>query len=473
VNSSNSSFDFVPRLVSDVRGKDPATATSTWGKWVQEVGVRSALGDLLRIVAIAATLFGAVVALLVRSFAACFRDSHHFLSDAGKCLTWALETLGGGCVKLGQILATRTDVLPEEFAIPLQRLHDSMAPFSFETVRSIIERTQGLPLETLFCPFEPAPVGSGSVAQVHRAVLRKSGTEVAVKVRRPGINRTIRTDSRIFVALVRGFSFLPRLRGMPLIEAVQQVAMAVEGQASLLIEAESHRRFCALFESGVPVRVPRLFEEYCCDDVLVMEYFPGFVKITAPELSKAVRRTAVIAGLHGLYRMLFIGGLVHCDMHPGNVLVGPDGDVVLVDFGFSRALPSSERAAFTDFFLSIALADGATAAKIILDTALRIPAGLDRAGFEGEVGELVGQSSGLKAGEFLVAAFVQSLFGIQRRHGIYGSPTFTLAILSLIVYEGIIRQCCPDLNFQREAVPTLLLSSQESADSLVTDRCRV
>src|SRR5437879_3988444 len=100
----------------------------------------------------------------------------------------------------GQILATRTDILSEELAMPMQRLHDSMAPFSTKTARSIIERALGLPLETLFYSFEPSPVGSASIAQVHRAVLRKSGAEVAVKVCRPGIDRTIRIDSRVFVA---------------------------------------------------------------------------------------------------------------------------------------------------------------------------------------------------------------------------------------------------------------------------------
>jgi ubiquinone biosynthesis protein len=121
----------------------------------------------------------------------------------------------------------------------------------------------------------------------------------------------------------------------------------------------------------------------------------------------------------------------------------------------------AERAAFARLFLSIALGDGATAAKIVRETAFRRPDNLDGATFEREIVQLIKASSGQRASEFLVSSFVSSLFKIQRKHNIYGSPSFTMAIFSLTVYEGVIRHRCADLDFQREAVPILLAAIQK------------
>jgi ubiquinone biosynthesis protein len=413
---------------------------------------------LLRIFSVAATVLCVLGPYLVRSATVHLRGERLESSYHGQQLARLFEILGGGCLKLGQILSTRTDLLPRDFALPLQRLQDSLAPFSAERARSLVEHALHVSTTELFSEFDPLPIGSATVAQVHRAVLRDSSTTVAVKIRRPGVDRLIRTDSLIVMALVRMVSILPPLRAIPLVEATKQIMRAVEAQTDFELEAEHHRQIFALFESGTPVRVPRLLDQYCTNDLLVMEYFPHVVRITAPELDEKVHRSAVTAGLQALYRMLFVAGVVHCDLHPGNILVNRDGTVLLLDFGFATIMPSAERSAFAEFFLCIAFNNGSAATKIVLDTALRVPPDLNRAAFQQEIGELLGAFSGRIANDFLIAAFVTSLFNIQRRHRVYGSPGFTMAILSLMVYEGIIRDRCADLDFQKEAIPTLLAS---------------
>lgn len=385
-------------------------------------------------------------------------------TQLGETLAAAFETLGGGFVKTGQLLSTRPE-LPEELTIPLRRLQDSLAPCPAHVVRSVIESSLRLSLETVFSSIDPVPIGSASIAQVHRARLRKNAADVAVKVRRPGVDETLRIDARVFTGLARLVSWFPCFRGIPLQESTREVVATVEGQASFWLEADRQRQFCELFKSGAPVRVPQLFDEYCTDEILVMEFVPDLVRITDPTLDDETHRNAVIAGLRGLYRMLFLEGLVHCDLHPGNILVGREGIVVVVDFGFSAKLSPSERAAFARLFLSIALGDGATAARIVRETALRSPADLDSASFERELGQLIRASAGQRASDFLISSFVSSLFKIQRKYKIYGSPSFTMAIFSLTVYEGVIRHRCADLDFQREAVPILLAAIQKKSDA--------
>lgn len=409
---------------------------------------------------IAVVLLWALFLFLLTSIVASLAGRTRGAARLGERISKAFETLGGGFVKIGQLLSTRPE-LPEEFTMSLRRLQDSLAPFSDQAARSVVERSLRLPLETIFTVFDPIPIGSASIAQVHRARLRQGDVEVAVKIRRPGIEETIRIDARIFTHLAQIASWFPPFRGIPLREATQEVVTTVAGQTSFRLEADRHRQFSELFKSGSPVHVPQLFDEYCSDDILVMEYVPGLVRITDPGIDEETHRNAVLAGLRGLYRMLFHEGLVHCDLHPGNILVGREGMVVIVDFGFSAKMRPIERAAFARLFLSIALGDGATAAKIVRETALRIPANLDNASFELEMVRLIKAAAGQRASEFLVSSFVSSLFKIQRKHKIYGSPGFTMAIFSLTVYEGVIRHRCADLDFQREAVPILLAAIQK------------
>lgn len=382
------------------------------------------------------------------------RVSPKALTAIGNRLRTSLDALGGAFLKVGQVLAMRPDLFREEIRRPLERLHDHARPCKFNRIP--LESTFKAPLGTVFSEFDETPIATAAIAQVHRATLRHSGLVVAVKIRRPGIERIFSTDLLIAQTFLKFATGLPMLRNLPLREGFAHTSHALQAQTDLRKEANMHRRFRTLFASSHRLTVPGLVENLCSEAVLVTEYIPGLRKLTDPDLDSLIRRAAIETGLHALYKMLFESGLVHCDLHPGNILVDQKGGVVLLDFGFVAELSNEERHAFSRLFMAIAFNDAYAASEIVLETALRIPEDIDKSQLQKDIASLIGNVSGKSAGEFSVAGFVVALFEIQRRHQIYASPAFTMAIVSLMVYEGLIKQYAPDLDFQQEAVPFVM-----------------
>jgi ubiquinone biosynthesis protein len=163
--------------------------------------------------------------------------------------------------------------------------------------------------------------------------------------------------------------------------------------------------------------------------------------------------------------MIFVDGLVHCDMHEGNLRFLPDGRAALIDFGFMAEMRAEDRVQFTRFFHALATRDARRCAGIVLGTAIHTPPGLDHGAFESAVARVIERASGASAGAFDVAGFVLDLFDVQRRHGVHGTPAFMMAIVSLLVLEGVTKEVDPALDFQREAYPYLLRASLGAQDA--------
>jgi ubiquinone biosynthesis protein len=374
----------------------------------------------------------------------------------GVTLADLFQSLGASFLKFGQVLSTRVDLLPEEVLAPLRQLQDGVRALPPRHVRRVLDRAFGAPVDELFADFESRPIASGSFAQVHRATLRHTREKVAVKVRRPGIERVVAADARLLRCGAGLLSLLPPFRRLPLRQAVAGVCAALVAQADFTREAAALRRYrqqrCRPGEALVPGVIDRL----CTADVLTMEYVESRGKITDRGIDLATRRGAVRHALRAMYQSIFLDGFFHCDPHPGNLLVAPDGSVVILDLGYVAEFEPGRRRAFAEFFLAIGLRDGARAARVVRETARSVPAGVDWARFEADVAALVQACSGLTVAEFQIVRFVTRLFRVQQAHGICGSDAFTLAILALLALEGTLKAVHPDLDFQREAVPSLL-----------------
>ncbi len=257
---------------------------------------------------------------------------------AREILATALD-LRGVVIKTCQVIATRADVFPPPFIEILKQCHDAVPPHDFEIVREVVEGELGKPLDAVYAEFEPEPIASASLAQVHRARLH-DGREVAVKVQYPEIERLVPDDLaniRRACAVYEWFDPQP-IELLPLLDELNKhLAMELD----FAREADNADRIRELFADDPLVRVPHIHREWSTRRVITMELLGG-MKITDSEALEAagLSRAAVVQELMSIYvRMILAQGFFQADPHPGNLFVQPGGEIVLLDFGLAKELP--------------------------------------------------------------------------------------------------------------------------------------
>lgn len=380
---------------------------------------------------------------------------HSWQSLLGETLAELCESLGTTYIKFGQLLSTRYDLIPSAILKPLERLQDRVAPFDSRHVPAILTKELGTAPADIFAAFNPQPISSASVACVYQGTLH-SGQKVAVKIRRPGILRVVDTDLRFMRWSASLMVHIPALRSVPMVEVIDELGAAITQQLDFRHEAEHNRQFRSHFADDPQVRLPALIEQYCTDAVLVMEFLPDLTHITELYQQGVDCRSSIVTALKALYQMIFIDGCIHCDLHPGNMYFQSDGHVTFLDTGFVKKFTPDEKILFAKFFFGIVTNSGQQCATIMRDIALSVPPDFDYPEFERAVCDLIARSTKTRADKFQVAGFAMQLFDIQRRFGLRASPNFVMAILALLVFEGIVKTYCADLDFQREAQPFLL-----------------
>ncbi len=373
----------------------------------------------------------------------------------GRLLASMFEKMGPTFIKLGQQLSSRPDLIGVDTATELARLRASVKSVPAGRIIETIEDSLGLPMGDLFERFDRIPVASGSVAQVHRAVL-KHGGDVAVKVLKPRIFDIIAADFRVLKLGSGLLERLPGMRSVPLSDHLAEFEVAILAQVDLWQEARNNRMFKRHLESLSHVRIPELVPNMCSERVLTMEFLHDLTPVDTLNLDPPQRREAARNALELIYQMIFKDGFVHADLHPGNIFFNRASEIILLDFGLIATLDSTVRAQFQRFFIALATNDGELCAQIVQRSATSLSPEFDERAFIESMRRMVDQFAGRRVGEFQVADFAKHLFAIQRRFGVRGSTDFTLTILSLLVLEGIVKMLDPLLDFQNVAVRFLL-----------------
>jgi ubiquinone biosynthesis protein len=423
--------------------------------------------QFFRLATILVIAFCITVVRLPPMLLAALRGRRQFHAAAGETLVICIEALGPVAVKIGQMFSYRVDLLPESLLRPLMRLQDRTRPMSPQKTRAAVEAALVRPPSDVFADFSDVPIASGSIAIVCRATTRDA-QDVAVKVVRPGIATRIARDLAAFRWIAGMIERSRFAHDLPVVETFDMIASMLLAQTNMLAEGRNLAVLRTMLRAHGRVVIPGPHAALTTADVLVMDFVQDAVQLMqAPVPDKAFRRSARDL-LDLLYAMIFVYGVVHCDLHPGNVLCRADGTVALIDAGLIANLSEDDRGCFRDFFLSLACNDADACGSAILGSALHVPDDLDRAAFQRDVDVLIETYHGRAAGSFLVAEFVFRVFELQRRHRLPGAPGFVTAIWALMMFEGLVRTRYPDLDFQSAAQPFLaadLLARSRSAAS--------
>jgi ubiquinone biosynthesis protein len=381
------------------------------------------------------------------------RDADARWGALGHAIASLCTSLGATFIKVGQIASTRGDLLPAPVIRELARLRDEVPPFPAEEVRRTVETQLGKPLDALFASFDLAPVAAASVAQVHRAVL-PDGRVVAVKVRRPDIERKVALDRSILLATGRTLErVVPSLRLIALEGALRQFCDAVEEQLDLRVEAENNRRFTANFADDPELVFPEIVPALCAEGILTMEFIEG-VHERDLESSGIDSKRVALAGMRCVCRMIFSHGFVHADLHPGNMRFLPPSRVALFDLGLVGRIADADRVNTARMLFAFATGDGRTVARIFHDSSPRARAPSYET-YENEMADFVTELHRSGLGHIQLTLAIGRLFDILRRHKVQARAHMTMVNLALMTAEGLGKRLAPELNLADEALPFL------------------
>jgi ubiquinone biosynthesis protein len=393
--------------------------------------------------------------------------------DTGKRLVKALTTLGPTWVKFGQILSTRPDVIPAPIIVELQTLQDDVESVSFADMDSQLERNLGKDWRSKFEHFTEQPLASASIGQVHEAVL-KDGTRVVLKIQRPGIRSKIESDVNILHAaagyLEEAFeqAHIMDLRGM-----VRDFAKSLGQELDYQVEANNMERFRRNFAGSEDVKIPAIYRELSTDQVLTMEFIAGkkfdavIAEGTAPD--QIARRYFNVA-----YKMLFIDGFFHGDLHPGNVLLLEDGRLGLLDCGMVGRLAPSRKDKVVDIIHAVINEDLELLARTFFQ--LAIPEGpVDYAGFESDAIAIAEQYLiGVPLSQIEIGVLFQQLVAGAARHRVRMPTDFTMMFKAILTTEGLAKAIAPNVDPIELARPfiTQMITERYSPERLKAQAIR-
>lgn len=378
-------------------------------------------------------------------------------------LRLALEELGPTFVKFGQLLSTRSDLLPEAFIEEFTLLQDNVQPLPFEVVRAVVERELDMKLEDAYSSFEPKPLAAASIGQVHEAVLL-TGEKVVVKVQRPEIEKVIETDISLLAFLMgRLEKYFPETRVIRPTVIVDEFFRTLSYELDYIIESNNISKIAENSLNMPEIVIPHVYRSLTTHKIITLEKFEG-IRVTDMKALDAAgidKKRVVEIGAKAFFRWVMIDGLFHGDLHGGNVFILPGNRLGIVDFGIVGRLSQKSRDQLATMVMSLLIEDyenlcyeyaelGAAGASIDFD------------GFQREVRNTLSPYMGLALSDVNVGKILIEATKIAAKFNIQVPGDWMLVFKAILTIEGMGRTLDPDFD--------LLSTGQDLVKDLVKNQ---
>src|SRR3989344_4512287 len=365
-------------------------------------------------------------------------------------LRQAFERLGPTFVKFGQLLSLRPDLLPPKYIAEFEKMQDHVPLFPFSEAKKIIEEELKQPLGKIFTSFDPKPIASASISQVYKAKL--GGKNVAVKVQRPGIGKTIASDIEIMYQLADSLETeIPELQPYHLKGIIHEFEKWTLKELNFTIEAYYAKQIKKNFQGSKILKIPDMYDQFTTGKVLTMEFLEGIplhdikrIKEAKINLNKVIKN-----GYYIILKQVFVDGFFHADPHPGNILVMKDGKIGLIDFGILGHFDRKLKQYALDLFRSFVNNDPEKTVEVILR--MNPQAEVDKEAFREEIRDVFEQLHGTSFDDLELGALVREVLSATSRYHIKVPTDFVLYGKTISIIEGVSLRYQPDFRFFKES----------------------
>ncbi|MCD8231059.1 MAG: AarF/UbiB family protein [Clostridiales bacterium] len=356
-----------------------------------------------------------------------------------------LEDLGPTYIKLGQIMSMRSDIFPKRICDELMRLRSEVTPMPYEEVLRVIEASYGKAPDEVFAKIEETPIGSASIAQVHRAKLL-TGEDVVVKVQREGIYETMFRDIEFLHRAIRLMPPVTRTGYVDMNQVIEEMWKTAQEEMDFLAEADNMEEFAQLNVSVAYVESPVLYREYTTKQVLVMEYIDGFEVNDGETLRKnGYDLNEIGAKLADNYiKQIIEDGFYHADPHPGNLRIR-DGKIIWIDMGMMGRISQRDRVLLGKVIQGVAEHNISAIVEAVLSIG-EFRAKPDQKLLYADISEWLTKYGAAGFGGLNMGMLLQDLMDIMKANKVAMPHTLTMLVRGLTTIEGVIAEIAPDIN---------------------------
>ena len=373
----------------------------------------------------------------------------------------AAEDLGPTFIKFGQIMSLRPDLLPNALLVELEKLQDDVPALAMGDIETVVQESLKKPIDDVFSVFDVEPLAAASLSQVHRAVLKKEGDIVSVKIQRPDIKKKIEADLDILETMA---NFLDQkfdpLKAYNLPELVEVIRRHLMTEIDFTAELRN-MKIARSFSAGTPIIIPDGYDAYCTEKVLVMEFVQGAryseVLPGSPYDGERIGKQ----GLAAATKQILEDGFFHADPHPGNLLVTADMNLCLIDWGMVGRLTENDRFELTELLRSIVDRDTDALTHSLIRLCQQRGTAVRQKTMERDILAMLDATYAVPVKEIKIGQLLMDIMTLIRNHQLQLPTDYVIMIKALVTAEGSARQVYPDLDVVSEIKGQVLRLAKE------------